>query len=1077
MRADAYYSISETSNTFRASIKHVNLHASTDSAKVSGSGLTKCQTTHGVSSLSEPTDSRKSFAGASMSSSKQSYSAPAKNNGSFARAGVSSSTRTSKVCGKTDDVCGVCLRLCATLKHEQPETIDSVKRFITNNGIKAAEAKYCVDMCVKCQTGEYVYDSVCGHCEGTELISICAIGHKQFEVASLLIRNDALGESNLFFEGRDRFSWHLVVQPSKPSQLVKAKFDALFGLIKNGQKNRYCVLVNSDQVISQMVQHIPAYDYQRVTPSFCPSHIAAKAAWILLRITLAPLDVSIWPDAFLFHLDRERIRAEAATKIAAGKACFENISRKIYEGVDIGTYLVELVNILIRTCLSSRSRDLIKLQRLCDKIIPELVEQMIIHAQEYDIDVITAESSFADICDVVVSNSLLSCSMFHVIKRIWRQLVLFIHPDKGGNDKDFSNCIDIFNQLEKFLIGANDEALEKYRRSVVVVQKANNEVRQLLEDIKSAPCGYSSAVKTGRSVNVSTVECNDLVVFEEMCDTLVSYGAIDESLASSLKNLHEEIPEEVETLVKSCVSIAATGARVSSTLAMVAIATGSDLKLAPSAQTEVATSYAMEQAPKIFTKVEYPELGATTKDVSNSLSNFNSNEIAIYGEYLNVCQAEKASELVEEMDEEEELLEEVSEDYEEAENNVDYVNWSETSKAITRTKINTVIRKIYRLIYFTNNVTESDRELMLEAVLGVTDCPYEHFISEMEYMHSNKSGGYMLKMLDTVTAIIGTEARENELKKRNLQKSIDGQEAKRLRDITEATKFEEMKSSNGSIQNQVDLEKLHDQHKAEQAAHTKAYEAAMKNIGLAWVRDIKRDETSGKYVIMNMVTGAVSEIPESILVTVYTTAKEKECGKLTGNNRTNQVPIPALLRKIEDRTIPENFYLRPLIIHYTNGKNKDMVIERIDAGTTEFAKKTIVEIRNRMEASDFAKKINKHESHIDEIDASFEHGKGEFVSTFCARRASSSALSRERAERKKQTLIEKTRTIIQVKVATEIQYEDEITGELKDDVVMKTVEEVVVIVPTGSKNFYKLTINSNSGSKSNGHVSLGGRRV
>lgn len=1099
-------------------------------------------------------------------------------------------------------VCGVCLRLCATMLHKQHESIDSAKRFASAHGIEAARAKYSVEMCLKCQTGVHVVDSVCGECGNTDLFGISAIGHEHFHNGTLYFRNNATG--TLFYPEKDPESWHLVSQPSRPNATLKAKFDALFALIRGGKTHPLCVLVNSDQVISRMVEHIPVADYLRVTPGFCPSHIAAKAAWSLLRIRLAPLDVSIWYDAFMFHLDRERIRAEMQARVAAGQAAFGSMSRRIYEGVDIGSYLVELVNSLIRNCLASQSRNPTGLRRLCDGIIPELTVRMVEHAEEYDIEGLSAMSSFEDICEAVVSSSLLSCSMFHVIKRIWHQLVRHIHPDKGGLASDFANCDNIFVQLKKFLDSENEQELENYRRSVAVVRKATTQIHQLLEDIKSAPSGYLQAAKCGmkESGSGSGSESRELVLFEEVCGALVEYGTIDQSLVSSLKSLHEVIPGEVEELVRSCVPIASCGVGVSSTLSMVAIATGNTIDLAPSAQTEVAASYAMEQAPKIFTEIEYPELGSTASDVALALSNLNSEEIAIYDEYLTIQVAEKACEVLEEMAVEESRLEIVSEDFEEAMELTYDTNGKKQCKEIVRSKIAATIRDMRGIIYFRPSVSRADRAAMLQYVLGVEDLPVECFITEMEAEYFSKSAGTVYQMRDTLMTMIGAEARENQRREANLIKSIAGQEAKRLRDEAEAKAEAEAKrlreaaeaeairlreaahaeanrldadadvveaeanrlheaantleavevadvgeaaalkarserlreaakaaesevvrlrdaaklvlaalmssTSKSKVHVQEDFTASHDAHRAALAAQAKAHKLALSKLGLAWIRDLKRDDDSGKFVITDMVSGLVSEVPEDLLITVFTSAKEKDCGKLTGNHKQTQVSASALLRKMQDRPIPDEFYLRPLVLHYKSGAKNDMILDQIDAGTSQFAKKNIGELRNKLEAriskkhksdksdksdeseesdesdeseeSD-AKKTKKpdtskiDEANIDEIDASFELGKGVFVANFCATRASSSALSRERAERRKEQLAKKTTTVIRVQVATEVQVEDETTGELKDDIVMKTVEEVVVIVPTGANNFYKLVVNPNHGTKSSGRVSLGGR--
>jgi len=963
------------------------------------------------------------------------------------------------------DVCGVCLRLCAIAKHEQAESIDSAKRYIADHGIEAARAKYSVDMCVKCEASAII-DGVCVQCEGTESIHFCATDHQQLDKGTLLIRNDVtlapLGE--LFFAGEAADSWHLVVQPARPSRGVRAKFDALFSLIHDGRRNDHCVLVNSDQVISQMVPHVSATEYQRVTPNFCPSHIAAKAAWRLLRVRSVPLNVAIWHDALKFHLDRERIRRQAEEDVAAGRVAFGDISRRIYEGVSISGYLVGLVNQLISSCAASQCsrNNRIKLQSSCDGIIGELIRQIV---EESEVEGLVAESSFDDICEAVVSNSLLACSMFHVIRRIWlRKIALVIHPDHGGLAADFARCNNIFEQLEKFLLGNSDVELDNYRRSVVVVRKATQQVHKQLEDIRSAPRGYLQAAKTGISnPEVSSPFSKELVVFEDFCGALVLHG-VDQSLVTSLACLHETVPEEAEDLANNCVAAASSliAGDVATTLAMVAIATGATTDLTPSGQRGVVSTFAMEQVPKIFTEVEYPGLGTTRADVDQAISNLTSEELSVYESHLAVRLAEEAAEVIEQMDEEDEAVDDVSDDVEEAEVFVNDANFKEADKAIVRGKIASTINQMRYIVYFNSSVSDNDRAHMLEYLLGVRALPSEYFISEMQSRYSNTSAGSVYKMRDFVAKLIGEEKRMLELQAINLQRVIAGLEAKKMRDAEEAKKAAEPKEKavqqfvrSSNVCAQPDVYRENESHKAAQALRAKAFELSMCQYGIAWVRSLTRDRDSGKYVITDIFSGLTLPIPDDLAVTVYSSAKVKDCGKVTKENKRHDVNMRALCKRIEDRAIPDGYYLRPLVIRY----KPDGSIAEIDAGTTGSTERNIRYIRGKM--SD-----EKYEDDIDEIDASLEGGKGEFVSTFCARRASSS----ERAARSKEALEKKRTSTIEVQVLVEFQYENE-EGELVDDYRMETVSEVVANVHTGRNNYYK-SINPNHGTESGGRVRI-----
>ncbi len=978
-------------------------------------------------------------------------------------------SHSTKSCeGKPCDasVCGPCLRLYCHYSGIQKDIIANVKRDIKDIGVDAAREKYTVDVCLKCRSSSYIVDSACENkgCEKSEVYRICAIGHMQFKNGTLLAQNNVLGDKRLLLTRFSPESWHLIYQESKKGA-VKEMFDALFKLIAKGRVHDQCILVNSDHVISNMISHIAVSEYKNVTPSFCGSHKSANAAWILLRLRGVPLDVSIWVDAFEFQLDRDQILADCEEKIKEGKEAFEKIQRKIYQRVDIAGYLCDMFTNFISSCASARcaTRNSDKLDTLTQGIVPDLISSIVEASSEYQNEQIDASAGIKDICAFVIKHREMSCTMFHIIKRFWRYIVLYIHPDKGGSS-DFDNCNCLYKQLEKFLVADTSAELDKFRRSVVVVSRTSKEVTLLLEAAKSAPREYANAAATRDN---TTTTSQEVIVFEEACSALVASGTINESIASVLSSLRETVPEQVNQLVQICVPAAKyNGSAITTVLDTAVIETGKSLTVTANEETAITASYVFEEVPSAI-DIEFPTLGSTCEDVAVTLSSLNELELVNYNEYIQVRTAEKATETKEEMMQEDKSLGNTSSNYQQAADLTRDENGRKLMTADIKHRIRDTISRMYQIIYFDSNVSISDRKEML-ALFGrkMVGCTPKEFMSFAKEHCSDLSAFQVRNLFDKVSSLVGAEKRKRILDAVNLAKSIAGQQAKKQRELEQENKSFEpspiqvTKTSN--ICAQPDFFGEHDSHRAAEVARERAIDLSMRQYGLAWIRTLKRDEDTGKYVITDILTGVTSIIPEDLLIDVYSSAKVKVDGKFNGRHKSHRIPPAALLKRIEDREIPEGFYLRPMVLRYNSNKQ----IEEIDAGTSDSTEKNIRYLRKKMVLA------SVYAEDIDELDASFECGKGEYVANFCARRASSTELSRERAARKRRALEEKTRIIVNLQETKEVQYEDEITGELKDRVVMVHYQEVEKIIPTGSNNFYKMMINPAHGTASNGRVKL-----
>ena len=1018
---------------------------------------------------------------------RQNHAASVVNEESFARVGISNSQSNARggrgghggeavvPCCVNDQICGPCLRLCSALNKTQRLSIEDAKEIFRTNGADARELS--AVMCVDCRTVNEVQEGICTKCSSSNLFSVSCVGHQQFNGAVLAIRNDALGETNLFFPERDQESWHLVVQPRNPNRETKAKFDSLFELIRNGRRNARCILVNSDQVISKMVKHIRVEDYQRVTPNSCPSNMLAKAAWSLLRSQRSPLSVDIWEAALEYYLDRERIRTQRRVDVESGDVAFASMSNRIHEGASLSAYLSDLIRRFVSSCYDTPGPNRRQIHNVCRNFIPDLIYKMLSSATDDQVEGLVAESTLEEICEAVVGNTMFSCSLFHFIKRIWKfKLCLLIHPDRGGSNPDLIRCLDLFNLLTKFLVGENEQALDDYRRSVVVVSQATEIYQRQLAAIRSAPREYSQAALVGaREGSESFLSGQELVVFEEICTALVASGAISESLESTLHTLHKQIPEQVNELMQLVISVESCESGLSTTLAMMAIANGDSVELTRSEQSNVAIVHAMEEAP-VIEMIEFPALGETQSSVIQAIDNLTSHELVVYQEFLAIRQAKLSANVIEEMDAEEEELDEVSEDYFEAACYAEDANENKNKKDAAKLKNAILIRQIRNLIYFNQNVSARDRQEMFKLVLGTLEFPQVSFVTTMEKKYLDSSVKNMHKMKDQVMSLVGREANKVKLNEYNLLKSQAGLKAKEDKRLLDVEKAESRESQVGPkptcksgsvLVCQTDVFGKYDNHHkaAKERASVKA--AADRLNGLAWARDLKCDEL-GEITVTDMVTGFKSVIPSSLVIGIFSSAKEKDDDfKFTkGKHKINQVSPSCLLKKLRERDLPEEYYLRPLILVY----NEDMSIRSIDAGTDSSASETIRQIRDRMENIDNSKKTDKHEDDIEEVDASLEPGKGEFIATFCAKRASKAGRLRESAERRQQASKAKTYLVITSQAQREFQYDDEVTGELVNDVMIETVQEIVKIVPTGSRNFYKLNVNENFGKTSKSRV-------
>jgi len=858
----------------------------------------------------------------------------------------------------------------------------------------------------------------------------------------------------------------------KKKKKLKEKFSDLFNLVKDGKKNARCILVNADNVISKMVEHIPVTVYQNMTPEICPSNMIAKAAWILLRSqNLHTLDVSIWGTALEYHFERERIRAQKCVDLVAGDNSFGLISNRIYDAVNFSGYLCDLINEFVTACYDTKCinpENDGKIQDICRNIISDLIFKMI-----NDELVLVAESTLEDICKVVVENMLISCSMFYIIKQIWRSLVRLIHPDHGGSTSDFQKCNEIFKLLGKFLIAEkNDEQLlERYRRSVVVVNEATKKYQKKSDANASARRDFYEATTSEATTSEgeysrvsSSSSSQELVVFEEMCTTLVTSGSINESIAASLHTLYQVIPDQVYELMQLAIPGESHESGLSTTLSMMVIANGNSVELARYEQSDIVISHASLNAPFIF-ETEYPPLGTSVYQMNQMIQNLTSNELAIYQDYSTIRMAEQSSNVIRQMNIEEEKLDQVSTDRINADFNAKDANYRKNCKDYTKWIISFIISQIKNLIYFNKNVSSRDREEMLKLVLQTKEFPEALFISTMKNKYLNSSAKKMFLMYTQVKNLVGADAIENRRREKNLIKIQEGQEAKKLRDAKETDKHaseqvdyvSSCKSSIEKICQSNVVEDLED--------HMKVAKAENCMNGLAWIRDLKCN-ASGEMIIIDMITGLESLIDPSLMIKIFSSSKEKgNNSKFTGKNKSHEVNAHCLLKKVTDRVLPEEYYLRPLILKYDD----NMSIISIDAGTSHLVSKTIKKLRDRMEYLDKSNNTSKYEYDIDEIDASFELGKGEFIATFCAKRASKSIRSRENTERRQKALNEKTSIVITIQMQREFQYDTE-TGELVDDVVIETNHVLVEKVPTGSKNFYKLKVNDNFGKKSNGRV-------
>ena len=106
------------------------------------------------------------------------------------------------------------------------------------------------------------------------------------------------------------------------------------------------------------------------------------------------------------------------------------------------------------------------------------------------------------------------------------------------------------------------------------------------------------------------------------------------------------------------------------------------------------------------------------------------------------------------------------------------------------------------------------------------------------------------------------------------------------------------------------------------------------------------------YTIIDMESKIVYNLPLNLEVTISSTTKQKNSdgrfeqdakGKYIGEYKTRKIPISKILEMMVGCSLPNSFYLRPLIIQYNN-ENK---IIGINAGVDNH-RELIFEIRDRM---------------------------------------------------------------------------------------------------------------------------------
>ena len=192
--------------------------------------------------------------------------------------------------------------------------------------------------------------------------------------------------------------------------------------------------------------------------------------------------------------------------------------------------------------------------------------------------------------------------------------------------------------------------------------------------------------------------------------------------------------------------------------------------------------------------------------------------------------------------------------------------------------------------------------------------------------------------------LIGADAIENRRRENNLLKIQQGQEAKKLRDAKHTNEQVDYVLSCKSSIEKICKSNVIEYHEN----HMKVAKAENCMNGLAWIRDLKCN-SSGEMIIIDMMTGLESLIQPSLMIKIFSSSKEKSNNsKFTGKNKSHEVNAQCLLRKVAERVLPEEYYLRPLILKY----NDDMLIISIDAGTSPLISKNIKKLRDRMEFLD-----------------------------------------------------------------------------------------------------------------------------
>jgi hypothetical protein len=420
----------------------------------------------------------------------------------------------------------------------------------------------------------------------------------------------------------------------------------------------------------------------------------------------------------------------------------------------------------------------------------------------------------------------------------------------------------------------------------------------------------------------------------------------------------------------------------------------------------------------------------------------------------------------------------VSDDFEQADKNMNVVNHKKTQKdEYARISLDTI--KQIRNTVFHPRVSEADRLLMFNH-LQMVPVSRENMLAALEEKYKEAYVGTVLNIMIGLKPLIGYSDRIKRQNEINRLKSVEGQKAKKERDAAEATKSSETPKDesvkpDSRIVSAPDHIGMHDEHQNMIKKSQQAERNLLRSYSLAWARDIQPDPSNPSvYTVKDMETGFVHTIPKGLEITVFTRAMLKIDKKFNGVHKSVSLNLPAFSKKLEERDIPMNFFLKPLVIRFNESKD----IVEINAGCN--APSTIIEkIRERMIEADAKNGTSKYEDDILEINDSFEKGKGLFVADFCATRASSRTLRRER--KAEQRAIQATKFVQTYVITTTVEvdsldehgnlvFNDEGEIEKEKDILTHTV--TVQTDLSGSRNYYKV-LNSNKGKVSNGRVSFG----